>query len=60
MFQLSKKELGELNWFQTETSSDKRKHSSTLPYAFTEQGVVLTTVLKMRKQIRQLKYIIIH
>ena len=47
MFQLTNDELKNLNWFQYETSYDKRKYSSTLPYVFTEQGVaMLATILR--------------
>ena len=47
MFQLTEDELYNLNWFQSETSSDKRKHSSTMPYVFTEQGVaMLSSILR--------------
>ena len=47
MFQISEIESNKLNRFQNETGYDKRKHSSTLPYAFTEQGVaMLATVLR--------------
>ncbi len=46
-FQLTAEELSFLNWSQSVTSLDKRKYSSTLPYAFTEQGVaMLATILK--------------
>ena len=47
MFQLTEEELEKLNWFQVETGYDKRKHSSTLPYAFSEQGVaMLSSILR--------------
>ena len=40
-------DLNNLNWLQFVTSYDSRKHSSTLPYVFTEQGVtMLATILR--------------
>ena len=42
-------ELYILNQSQFVTSSDNLKHSSTLPYVFTEQGIaMLATVLKTK------------
>ena len=47
MFQLTDDEFNKFDWFQIETGYDKRKHSSTLPYVFTEQGVaMLATILR--------------
>ena len=51
MFQLTSKEKNELvtfcHWFNT------KKHSSTLPYAFTEHGVaMLASVLKSERAVK--------
>lgn len=47
MFQLTENDCKNLNRSQVVTGSDNKKHSSTLPYVFTEQGVaMLATILR--------------
>ena len=52
MFQLSEKEVGELNRSQFVTGSQKHRDPRLRPYAFTEQGVaMLSTVLRSKRAI---------
>ena len=52
MFQLSEKELVELNRSQFVTGSEKHRDPRFRPYAFTEQGVaMLSTVLRSKRAI---------
>ena len=49
MFQLTPKELAELDWSQIVTGSQKHRDSKFRLYAFTEQGVAMLSS-KMRLQ----------
>ena len=52
MFQLTTKELGELNRSQIVTASQKHRDPRFRPYAFTEQGVaMLSSVLHSKRAI---------
>jgi ORF6N domain-containing protein len=52
MFQLSEKEVGELNRSQFVTGSEKHRDPRFRPYAFTEQGVaMLSSVLRSKRAI---------
>jgi len=52
MFQLSEKEVAELNRSQFVTGSEKHRDPRFRPYAFTEQGVaMLSTVLRSKRAI---------
>ena len=52
MFQLSDKEVGELNRSQIVTGSEKHRDPRYRPYAFTEQGVaMLSSVLRSKRAI---------
>ena len=52
MFQLSAKEVDELNRSQFVTGSQKHRDPRSKPYAFTEQGVaMLSTVLRSKRAI---------
>jgi hypothetical protein len=52
MFQLSEKEVAELNRSQIVTGSEKHRDPRFRPYAFTEQGVaMLSTVLRSERAI---------
>ena len=52
MFQLSEKEVAELNRSQFVTGSEKHRDPRFRPYAFTEQGVaMLSSVLRSKRAI---------
>ena len=52
MFQLSEKEVAELNRSQFVTGSQKHRDPRSKPYAFTEQGVaMLSSVLRSKRAI---------
>ena len=52
MFQLSEKEVAELNRSQFVTGSEKHRDPHFRPYAFTEQGVaMLSSVLRSRRAV---------
>ena len=52
MFQLSEKEVSELNRSQFVTGSEKHRDPRFRPYAFTEQGVaMLSSVLRSKRAI---------
>ena len=54
MFQLSEKEVAELNLSQFVTGSEKHRDPRFRPYAFTEQGVaMLSSVLRSKCAKRQ-------
>ena len=51
MFQLSEKEVVDLNRSQFVTGSQKHRDPRSRPYAFTEQGVaILSTVLRSKRE----------
>lgn len=52
MFQLSEKEVAELNRSQFVTGSEKHRDPRFRPYAFTEQGVaMLSSVLRSKRAV---------
>jgi hypothetical protein len=52
MFQLSEKEVVELNRSQSVTGSQKHRDPRSRPYAFTEQGVaMLSSVLRSKRAV---------
>lgn len=52
MFQLSEKEVAELNRSQFVTGSQKHRDPRSRPYAFTEQGVaMLSSVLRSKRAV---------
>src|SRR5215510_15201802 len=52
MFQLSEKEVAELNRSQFVTGSEKHRDPRSRPYAFTEQGVaMLSSVLRSKRAV---------